>query len=381
MHAKAMHLTLGLAAGCPWVDSLGRVIGTALRRFGALSVLALALVLGTTSLSPSLSATVDPADRAARTAEGGPASKSRAITKVLAISVDGLNPKAITKLGKSRAPTFYRLMRQGAFTLNARTEREMTVTLPNHTGMVTGRRIDASRGGHGVTWNDSRLAPNTVQKAAGHAVSSVFKVVHHAGGSTAVFAGKKKFSLFQRSWSDAVDRLVILTDNDNLVSAAVKDLVEQRREFTFLHLSLPDSVGHEEGFMSRAYLDAVAKTDAHIGEVLRVLKDHPRLKRHLAVIVTADHGGRGENHRDATKRANYRIPFLVWGPGVARGVSLYDLNRDYRDPGKARTRYAAKRQPVRNGDVANLSLDLLGLHAVPRSEHNARQNLDVFARR
>jgi len=72
------------------------------------------------------------------------------VTRVLAVSIDGLRSSAITQLGRAGTPTLHRLMTQGASTLNARTEREMTVTLPNHTGMVTGRRIAASRGGHGV---------------------------------------------------------------------------------------------------------------------------------------------------------------------------------------------------------------------------------------
>jgi hypothetical protein len=67
----------------------------------------------------------------------------------------------------------------------------------------------------------------------------------------------------------------------------------------------------------------------------------------------------------------------VWGAGVANGAGLYRLNPDYADPGRRRTRYGAARQPVRNGDVANLTTDLLGLPAVRGSEHDSAQDLDV----
>lgn len=42
---------------------------------------------------------------------------------------------------------------QGARTPNARTAVEATRTMPNHTSMLTGRRVDTDLGGHGVTFN------------------------------------------------------------------------------------------------------------------------------------------------------------------------------------------------------------------------------------
>jgi predicted AlkP superfamily pyrophosphatase or phosphodiesterase len=298
------------------------------------------------------------------------------VTRVLAISVDGLRSSAITQLGRAGTPVLHRLMAQGGSTLNARTEREMTVTLPNHTGMVTGRRVTASRGGHGVTWNDDRLQPRTVQQAAGHDVSSVFRVVHNAGRTTALFAGKTKFSLFERSWDAGIHRYSIRFDNGQLTRMTRRDLLRHNRGFTFLHLSAPDSAGHAHGWNSPAYLKAVRATDRRLGTLVKAIRGHARLHNHLALLLTADHGGTGKDHGDATRLVNYRIPFLVWGPTVTRGASLYRLNPDYANPGKRRTSYSDPRQPVRNGDVANLALDLLGLNAVKGSEHDKAQNLD-----
>ena len=75
-------------------------------------------------------------------------------------------------------------------------------------------------------------------------------------------------------------------------------------------------------------------------------------------------------------RAHFRIPFLAWGDGVRAG-DLYDLNDDYKKPGRKRPSYAKPKQPVRNAAVGNLALDLLGLGAIPRSEVDADQDLDV----
>lgn len=305
-------------------------------------------------------------------------SADNAVESVLAISIDGLNPEALRILGPQGTPHLHAFMASGASTLNARTENELTITLPNHTGMVTGRRVEADTGGHGVTWNDDRRRPATVQAAAGKRVESVFTSISAAGGSTALFASKTKFSLWKRSWPLAIDKTRIQLDNGLLARAVRRDLRDHDRAFRFVHFSLPDSVGHDKGFMSKPYLRSVRQVDALVGGIVAAVESDPQLDAGTATIVTSDHGGLGDSHSDARRFANYRIAFMVAGPGVAVGADLYDLNPDdRRDPGTRRTTYGQSVQPVRNGDLANLTLDLLDLDPVPGSEHNSALGLDV----
>lgn len=295
-------------------------------------------------------------------------------TRVLAISIDGFNPRALRTLGRERTPNLHRLLRQGAGTRNARTQVEQTVTLPNHTSMVTGRRIDADHNGHGVTWNEE-IAGTTVQEAAGEEVTSVFEAVHDAGGGTALFATKEKFALFDRSWPDDIGKVRIDVNHDGaIVRAARRDLVNRTRSFTFLHLGLPDAVGHASGWMSNAYLDAIERVDGLVGKLLRTIDDNASLSS-AVVVLTADHGGvpGTTSHGDPTRLANYRVPFVIWGAGVDRG-DLYEMNPTYADPGRRRVRFSGE-QPVRNGDLANLSLDLLGLPALDDSLWDKDQSL------
>ena len=294
-------------------------------------------------------------------------------TRVLVISVDGLNPSALRRLGAGATPSFHRLMSEGASTLNARSQVEQTTTLPNHTSMVTGRRIDRAYEGHGVTWNTDRRG-TTVQKAAGHDVASIFSLLHSAGMTTALFAAKAKFTLFDRSWPD-IDRVTVKDEKDGALTKALRsDLIQHHREFTFLHLGGVDRTGHAKGFMSSAYLAAVRRMDAKLGMILTAVDRHAQLGD-LTIVLTADHGGQGARHNDPTKLTNYRVPFMVWGPGVVHD-NLYDLNPGFENPGKRRLGRVGM-QPIRNGDVANFAAHLLGLGPVPDSGWDVAQQLRV----
>ena len=326
---------------------------------------ALAALLGGSLAAPV--AAEAPAPAAARRLNG---------THVVAISIDGLNPRALNRLGRSGTPYLHQLLDQGAGTLNARAQLEMTITLPNHTSMVTGRRINAAKGGHGVTWNDDSVT-KTVQQAAGHDVSSVFRVVHDNGGTTGVYATKSKFQLFKRSWSTAVDTNVIAVEKNAAVTRALRaDLARAPKAFAFLHLGKPDQMGHKYGWLSPMYLKAVRTVDRLVGSIMNQIRNTPSLKRSTVIVLTSDHGGvpGTTQHSDAKNREDYRVPFVVWGAGV-RHASLYAINPTRADPGRTRPGFGAARQPVRNGDLANLSLSLLSLGPVPGSLWDRRQDL------
>jgi hypothetical protein len=307
----------------------------------------------------------------------GALDRGRGGRMVVVVSLDGLTPAALTKLGRKGTPALHRMLRKGAGTLNARTAVEETRTLPNHTGMFTGRRV-LTKSGHHITVNHD---PGGTVHSASHAYrASMFDVVHDRGGRTALYASKDKFALFNRSWGprngardrvgrdqgrDKIDRYVYRSNPGALRDLVVSDLRARRFDLVFLHVRWPDSAGHANGFMSRGYLRAVRSSDALVGRIMRTIASSRHLSRRVDLIVTADHGGaRGaHSHSQSTRPSNYTIPFLVWGAHVKRGASLYALNPGRDRPGDGRPGY--RNPPIRNTDVASLATRLLGHRSVP----------------
>ncbi|RYZ84791.1 MAG: hypothetical protein EOP04_17310, partial [Proteobacteria bacterium] len=139
---------------------------------------------------------------------------SKAVPHVIHISVDALGGKYLDKFLKESPQDFNnfgRLIAEGASTLNARTDYTHTITLPNHTCMVTGRPVKTPDewqecSGHFWEWNGevpSDKAPaslHATNPVGGGYTSSTFDVAHDNGLSTAIYSGKSKFRLYTISY-------------------------------------------------------------------------------------------------------------------------------------------------------------------------------------
>ncbi len=338
-----------------------------------------------------------PPQPAALAARPGGVGDADSIRYVVHVSVDGLRPDAVTRQPPTALPAFARLRVESAFTQNARTDPDRRYTLPNHTDQLTGRGVEGP-GGHHWTDNTDPAPGQTLHSNRGGYVASVFDVAHDAGLRTAAYASKSKFSLFDTSYdaahgapdetgdddgADKIDVFVYDPDTDALTRRVVADLRADPAAYTFVHLRDPDATGHAYSWSVRAgsrYMQAVQRADDRIGRILAAVEADPRLRGRTAVIVTADHGGSGRNHH-AERALHYTVPFYVWGPGVP-SADLYALNADTRaDPGAANVGFDVPMQPVRNGDAADLALDLLGLGPVPGSTIGAGHPLRVRADR
>jgi hypothetical protein len=208
-------------------------------------------------------------------------------------------------------------------------------------------------------------------------IASTFDVAHDAGLSTALYASKSKFVIYEQSYNainganhpygrDKIDAFFAQQDaSAAMQTQLMAGLASNHFNYTFIHYADTDIAGHGYGWGSTNYMNAIATVDGYLGQLFNLIETDP------------DHGGSGSDHSVASNPAHYTIPLFAWGAGVAQG-DLYAFNAATRtNPGTSRPDYNASGQPIRNGDGGNLALSLLGLGAIPGSLINSTQNLRV----
>lgn len=351
-----------------------------------------------------------------------PATSRAEIQYVIAISVDGLRGdflQTFIDTAPASFPNFVRLRNASAFTYNARCDFAYSVTIPDHLCMLTGRPVSASGGvplsaSHGMT-TDFPAATDTIHIYAissginsGPYKASAFDVIHDRGLSTALFLGKDRLSVCTRSWNatngapdstgpdngrNKVDTFQLIEASGNsaatptMLSALVNGIQNSTlKNFTFFHIADTDYAGHSGTWSTNvggSYRNAVITADGWLGQILNAVQANTALSGKVAIMLTADHGGGGggsTSHSAADLPENFTIPFFLSAPGLAGGSDLYSAFENRFTPAAAsRPLYSDAQQPVRNGDVANLTTALLGVPIVPASsmQPQLKRPLDV----
>ncbi len=240
----------------------------------------------------------------------GPADwpEARLTPHVLVVSIDGLRPDAITTFN---APTLRRLTVEGSYTFAASTITP-SKTLPSHTSMLTG--LDPEQ--HGVLWNTPATAKKDLVDKR-----TVFGLARAHGYRTAAFYSKSKFQPLQQpgtlDYSQAPGGWFGRWDSARTVGDVETYLATANPNLLFVHLGDVDRAGHASGWMSPQYGRAVEAVDAALGRLLTAVEGAFG-KAEYTVIVTADHGGHGNDHGSADPR-DVLIPWVTWGRAVKPG--------------------------------------------------------------
>jgi predicted AlkP superfamily pyrophosphatase or phosphodiesterase len=315
---------------------------------------------------------------------------------VIHILVDGLaaiHLKTVMEQQPETIPTFMRLMRESAYTLNARPDYHSTETLPNTMDVLTGRPLYPENTMPSTSYH--KFYYNTwIQGATVHQlgnpnlgyITSVFDVAHDYGLKTGFFGGKAKFDIIPYSYNEEngapddigedngnnkIDYWEVLDWDSglNTVPAFLSKMQEYKFNYVFLHIADLDFIGHYYGWGSARWNAQLAVVDSYLGQILSLVDTDDELAGNTTIIITADHGGGVpvNSHIYPEYQLNYTIPIFIRGPGWDGGRDLYSYFSNRVEPGGKRPKYTDKYQPLRNGDTSNIALAVLGLPPIPYS--------------
>ena len=227
----------------------------------------------------------------------------RPARRVVLVSVDGLRADAAERWS---APTLQRLAREGAAEPRARTVSP-TLTAPAHLSLLSGVRPQA----HGIFADELDFTPEMAS------LDPVFRHASQRGAHALAFVSREgPLAAFERALACrlafGLDSLYLTPPRAaDVANAAGAALADPTVDLLFLHFPDPDLAGHEHGFGSREYGEAVlAAVAASPGALL---------------IVTSDHGGGGAwgpYQHGSGSLEDVEVPLLIWGERVAAGTRL-----------------------------------------------------------
>ncbi len=230
--------------------------------------------------------------------------------RVLILSVDGLRPDLLLR---AKTPYIHELFEGGCYSFWARTVPH-AITLPSHVSMLTG--VAPRR--HGIEWNnDLELVKPVYPK-----FPTLFGVAKKAGYTTAMVAGKKKFSALCEpgtlNWQSVPE--TSKSEDADIALRAIEIIRSHQPQVMVVHLPSVDNVGHAQGWGTPEQMAAIEQADGHVGAILAALRG-ANVRESTTVILTADHGGAGRTHMADDARARH-IPWIINGPGIRKGVDL-----------------------------------------------------------
>ena len=228
--------------------------------------------------------------------------------KVILVSIDGMRPDGVLQCGH---PFVEEMMRLGSYTLDARTVVP-SVTLPCHMSMF--HSVPPTRHGIGTNTYTPMVRP----------LNGLFEQIAAAGGVSAMYygweplrdvsrPGSLKFAGYLNAYAeDATD--------GKLTDLAIDRIGKSSPDFVFLYMVETDEKGgHDNGWMSPAYLDCIRAAVDNVKRVWEVFGDR------YTIIVTADHGGHDRSHGSEMPE-DMTIPMFFLGKRFAPGRALENVS-------------------------------------------------------
>jgi len=252
---------------------------------------------------------------------------------IIVIGIDGLTSDGIHN---ANTPTIDSLLLHAAYTFSCQAVLP-TSSSPNWASMIMG----ASPIKHGVTSNDWEPDdPNIDLECTGRdgkgRNSQMWPTIF---GELRRQDPLSKIACFNNWWG--FDRLIekgILTKHRrsgllssafnkghfNVTRKASRYFKKKSPNLMFVHLDHVDHAGHEFGYGTHQYYDAVHEADNLIKRLIHGIERSGKANK-THILITSDHGGIGTGHGDDSPEERL-IPWILTGPNIKAGELGINVN-------------------------------------------------------
>ena len=221
--------------------------------------------------------------------------------KVVLISVDGMRPDGFLAC---KNPFIEEMMQKAYYTLNGQTVFP-SVTLPCHMSLFHSTTPQR----HGITTN--------VYLPMARPINGLFEQLKNSRAVCAMYYGWEPLRDVARpaslKYAEYINAYMEESSDTCLTDSALARIARSKPDFVFLYMVETDEKGgHDNGWMTDAYLERISTAVSNIKRVLETCGDE------YTVIVTADHGGH-DRHHGTDLPEDMTIPMFYFGKQFEAG--------------------------------------------------------------
>lgn len=225
---------------------------------------------------------------------------------------------------KLHSPTFNMLMKNGSYSLKARSVLPSS-SAANWASMIMGAGPEL----HGYTKWDSQepeLPSRELDKFG--LFPSIFTLLREQKPKSEIGAiytwGGVSYLLPKKALNKNLN-----PKNDELTTeAAIQYIEEKKPEFLFVHYSDVDGVGHRTGHGTPSYYKGINTIDSYIKRIIETVQK-AGMEDDTVIIVSSDHGGKDKGHGGKTMQ-EMKIPWIAYGKAlghqgkIEKSIVTYD---------------------------------------------------------
>lgn len=229
---------------------------------------------------------------------------------VILFGVDGMGGYAFPK---ANTPNINKLMQEGSYTFTAKCVMPSSSS-QNWASMIMGAPPeDTNIPENGFSM---KVAKGTAYcgRKKGKLFPSIYTILHEQNRKAKIVVLHQWLD-YRRIINHAdLSRSVWTITENRTARKGARIIKHNMPTLLFMHYDHVDHAGHAIGHDTPAYYDAVHKADSLLGVIVQALKDKG-IYDETAIIVTADHGGKGKGHGGPSLEER-NIPWIIKAPGV-----------------------------------------------------------------